>query len=127
MSDHHPQKSHWIKVIGFVPVAYLVGIAVGTLFVLSTVFHLNVPLTGSDTIFVLGAVSVVLIFLSTVSLPYALHRDIALLNTRETDADWAPDRSKYVRRALYGLTIPGLSLLVSSYYLYRIRSTGLRT
>ncbi|MFC6954191.1 hypothetical protein [Halorubellus litoreus] len=121
MSDTSPEETHWRKVIWFVPIAYLIGIATGSLYILNRFADVDVPLAGTDAIFVLGVVAVLLIFLATVSLPYALHRDILSLDTGRSDAEWVPDRSTFVRRALYGLTIPGLTLVVSSYYLYQLR------
>ncbi|GAB7020173.1 hypothetical protein [Halostagnicola bangensis] len=65
--------------------------------------------------------------LVTIALPYALYRDISILEAAGVTAEWEPDRTKFVLTAAFGCFVPGLSPLVSIYYLYQRRTyAGIR-
>lgn len=115
------RDSRWWYWIAAVPLVYVL------VFTALAVFVLPLILGESDVVFGLGESSVALLavalalpsFLITLVLPYALYRDIGLLNEHDTATAWSPDRDEYAILGAAGIFVTGVSVVVSVYYLYQ--------
>jgi uncharacterized membrane protein len=115
------RRSKWKYAIAFVPVSYLVALLAAAYVVGSAVLGSGgISMSDPVTVALIVIVSV-LLFLGTVALPYALYRDISLLELDER-SDWDLDRTTYVLTAAFGFFVPGLSAAVSLHYLYHRRN-----
>lgn len=123
-SDDLPLRvrdSRWWYWIAAVPILYILVFAVLAVFVLPLI------LGESTVVFGLGESSVALLavalsfptFLITLALPYALYRDIGLLDEHDTVTAWSPDQDEYAILGAAGIFVTGVSVVVSVYYLYR--------
>lgn len=113
--------SRWWYWIAAVPLVYVLVFTALAVFVLPLIFG------GSTVVFGLGESSVARLavalalptFLITLTLPYALYRDIGLLDEHDTATAWSPDRDEYAIVGAAGIFVTGVSFVVSIYYLYR--------
>ncbi|WP_123537536.1 hypothetical protein [Halosimplex salinum] len=118
-----PPDSKWAYVITFVPFSYLLGVLAAAYVVGSAVLGSGTVSFDDPVVVALVAVVSVLLFLGTISLPYALYRDIS--SSDPTDqSNWGVDRTTYVLTAAFGLFVPGLSAAVSLHYLYHRRTNA---
>lgn len=115
------RDSRWWYWIAAVPVLYIIVFAVLVMFVLPLI------LGESSLVFGLGEASVARLavalalpsFLIPLMLPYALYRDIGLLNEYDVVTAWSPDQNEYAILGAAGIFVTSISFGVSIYYLYQ--------
>lgn len=115
------RNSRWWYLIAAVPAFYLLVIVFISLFVIPAItggswspLSLNEPLIAQ-----IAVILAIPSFLITLILPYALYRDIGLLNESEVPTEWEPDQHEYAIAGAAGIFVTGVSFGVSVYYLYQ--------
>jgi hypothetical protein len=115
------RDSRWWYGIAAVPVLYILVLVVLGVFVLPLILGESSRVFGvGEFIIVRLAVGVALLaFLSTFILPYALYRDIGLLDEYDIATAWDPDRDEYTILGAAGIFMSAVGFGVSVYYLYQ--------
>ena len=115
------RNSRWWYIIAAVPIIeILVAIVIAIVFTI--VFGL-----GQSSFLGLGETAIamamaglsILVALVSIPLPYALHRDLNVLNEYAALTEWEIEHHQYVIAGVAGIFIPIVGFAVSIYYLYQ--------
>lgn len=120
------RNSRWWYWIAAVPVLYTVLFAVLAVFIVPFILN-DLGLVEFGVVFGLDESSVALLaaaialpsFLLTLILPYALYRDIGILEKHGAATAWDPDQDEYAILGAAGIFVTGVGFIVSVYYLYQ--------
>jgi hypothetical protein len=115
------RESRWWYWIAAIPVLYVLVLAVLVVFVLPLILGESSRVFGFGE-FVIARLAVgvaLLAFLFTLMLPYALYRDIGLLNEYDIATAWNPDQTEYTILGAAGIFMSAVGFGVSIYYLYQ--------
>lgn len=116
--DGTSPSTQWRYVIAAVPFVQIAWLSLFAVVLLPGYDPFDLTFAGFEgTTAVLVALFVPTALL-TLALPVAVYRDVTYLEEAGTIREDS-DRHRFVMGALAGLFVPGLSALVSTYYLYR--------
>lgn len=115
------RNSRWWYLIAAVPIIDLLvfSVVVVTFFLVFALDRTRILGFGETTIAMAMAALSIVIFVIMIVLPYALHRDLELLEEYITFDRWRFDRHQYLIAAVAGIFFPILGFGVALYYLYQ--------
>ncbi|WP_231190247.1 hypothetical protein [Haladaptatus sp. DYF46] len=115
------RSSRWWYLIAIIPIIELLmaSIAGATFFLVFALDQTQILGFNETTIAMAMVLLSIVVFLVMILLPYAVYRDLELLEEYVTLTQWRFDRHQFLIGAVAGVFLPILGFGVALYYLYQ--------